>query len=550
MGSRKPRQHYCRCGTHLAKDNTERQCARCQRASRDKLIVPPEVPAEFWQTDQFREAFAAQHIGWVFRAYRTHPHHYAVYGPDGISQTLLGQWLGLRQPQVSKIEIGPPIPHLDRLQHWARVLRIPAELLWFRLPEDKAELAVAKPAANDLVVPATNGVSGSPAGQQSHGAEPGADTSTEHTDDPAHDPVLVAPWNHRGTVEAVVLLSGGGRVKRRMFLVLTGPALTAPAHQWLVHEPEPLVSGLAGRRVSGELVSRFSAMVAELRRMDDVAGGGSVLAMAQQLFAWVAGLLDRASYDEHTGRALALVLAELGQLCGYSAFDMGKHGLAQRYYIAGLRAAHTADDRPFGAHILATMARQATCLGQATEAVTFIETALAGTRGQATPALLAELYDRQAAAFATLGDTSACTVAISQARTQAERLTPDDDPPWLYWLDPASITANAGTCLLKLGQGEQAVALLDEGIAEFSAAFVRDRQILLARQAEARILPGKQRDLEAAAGLGLQSLDLAESLDSTRGAGRIHDLYLRMKAHDTVPAVREFLEQAEGLVQE
>jgi hypothetical protein len=127
MGSRGARQYYCRCGTHLAKDNTERQCARCQRDSRDKLIVPPEVPAEFWETEQFREAFAAQHIGRVLRAYRTHPYHYAVYGPDGISQTLLGQWLGLRQPQVSKIEIGPPIPHLDRLQHWARVLRIPAE---------------------------------------------------------------------------------------------------------------------------------------------------------------------------------------------------------------------------------------------------------------------------------------------------------------------------------------------------------------------------------------------------------------------------------------
>jgi len=71
--------------------------------------------------------------------------------------------------------------------------------------------------------------------------------------------------------------------------------------------------------------------------------------MAQQTFAWVAGLLDQASYSEHTGRALYIMLAELGQLCGWSAFDAGEHGLAQRYYIAGLRAAHTADDRPFDA---------------------------------------------------------------------------------------------------------------------------------------------------------------------------------------------------------
>ena len=94
VGSRSARHRYCRCGTQLAADNSEHQCARCQRASRDKLIAPPQVPAEFWRSERFRQAFAAQHIGWLARAYRTHPHHYPVYGPSGVTQTLLGQWLG------------------------------------------------------------------------------------------------------------------------------------------------------------------------------------------------------------------------------------------------------------------------------------------------------------------------------------------------------------------------------------------------------------------------------------------------------------------------
>jgi hypothetical protein len=59
--------------------------------------------------------------------------------------------------------------------------------------------------------------------------------------------------------------------------------------------------------------------------------------------------------------------------------------------------------------------------------------------------------------------------------------------------------------------------LLSEGIAELSESFVRDRQLHLTQLAEARARPGKQRDLDAAAGLGLQSLGLAESLNSTRG---------------------------------
>ena len=53
MGSLPARHRYCRCGTHLAANNTGRQCARCERASRDKLIAPPEVPAAWPHTRRF-----------------------------------------------------------------------------------------------------------------------------------------------------------------------------------------------------------------------------------------------------------------------------------------------------------------------------------------------------------------------------------------------------------------------------------------------------------------------------------------------------------------
>jgi hypothetical protein len=86
--------------------------------------------------------------------------------------------------------------------------------------------------------------------------------------------------------------------------------------------------------------------------MEDVAGGGTVLSLARRKFGWVAGLLDQASYDEPTGRKLHVALAELGQLAGWGAFDSGQPRLAQRYNVAALRPAHSADDRPLGAHIL------------------------------------------------------------------------------------------------------------------------------------------------------------------------------------------------------
>ena len=368
--------------------------------------------------------------------------------------------------------------------------------------------------------------------------------------DETDDPVLSAPWSYRGTVEAAVALSGGDdRVKRRGFLALSGTALTAPAHQWLVHEPEPLVSGLSGHRVSTELADRFPAMIAELCTMDDVGGGGPVLSLAQHEFGWVAGLLDRASYDEPTGRKLHLALAELGRLAGWGAYDSGQPELAQRYHIAALRAAHTIDDRPLGAYTLGYLANQATRQGRPAEAVTLIETALAGVRGHETPALLADLYTKQADAFAILRDSASCTAASSKARTQIEHLNPDNDLPHLYWVRPAVVTAYAGQCLLQLGNTDQAAILLDEGIALFDASFTRDRQAYLTHSADALSRPGKQRDLDTATARGMEAIQIAERLDSTYSTDLLRNLYRQMQPHATVPAVGDFLDRARSLVQ-
>ncbi|MGB6164371.1 MAG: helix-turn-helix transcriptional regulator [Pseudonocardiaceae bacterium] len=439
----------------------------------------------------------------------------------GHSQETLAQELGVELTTVGRWERGETSP-----QPWARpkladALAVSLEELDRLLAEGQPPKAVSTP-----------------------------DTLDEPANDPEHDPVLSAPWSQRGTVKVAVMLRGGDRpVERRGFLAWTGTTLTAPAHQWLVHEPGPLVSGLSGRRVSAGLADRLPAMIAELRTMDDAAGGGSMLSLAQHQFGWVAGLLDRASYDESTGRKLHLALAELGQLAGWGAYDAGQPGLAQRYYVASLRAAHTADDRPLGAYTLGYLAYQATRQGRPAEAVTLIETALAGVRGRETPALLAELYSKQADAFATLSETVDCTTAMSKARNQIEHLSPDDDLSFLYWVTPAEVTAYAGQCLLQLGRADQETVLLDDGIALFEESFVRNRQAYVIHLADALSRPGEQRDLDAAAGRGMEAIHIAESLDSTYSIDLLRNLYRQMQPHTAVHAVRDFLDQAQALVQ-
>ncbi|HEU0128913.1 MAG TPA: helix-turn-helix transcriptional regulator, partial [Pseudonocardiaceae bacterium] len=277
----------------------------------------------------------------------------------GHSQESVARFVGVEPTTVGRWERGETSPQPGVRRKLAEALKVSVEQLDTLLAEGQPPVE-AKP---------------------SGGAPP-------HAVDVFDDRVLSAPWSHRGTVEAAVLLRGGDLVKRRVFGWLTGLALTAPAHQWLVHEPGPLVSALSGRRVPAGLLDRFTTMITELRRMDDVAGGGTVLSLAQQEFDLVAGLLDRAVYDERTGRALYILLGDLGQLAEWAAYDGGHHPLAQRYWITALRATHSADDRMLGAHILGDMAEQAARHGQPVEAVTLIDTAIAGTRGQHTPALL------------------------------------------------------------------------------------------------------------------------------------------------------------------
>ncbi|MEU6402842.1 helix-turn-helix domain-containing protein [Streptomyces sp. NPDC046985] len=121
---------YCSCGTRLARDNRGTLCASCLRRRETTAVnQPPHVPAEFWQDERLREALASWHMGQVFYAYRVHPWHNRV-----VSQETLAGWLGLTQAQLSRIEGAATAPQdLSKLMSWAHSLRVPADLLWFKL---------------------------------------------------------------------------------------------------------------------------------------------------------------------------------------------------------------------------------------------------------------------------------------------------------------------------------------------------------------------------------------------------------------------------------
>ncbi len=128
---------YCmRCGSRLARDSRASMCAPCRQLSGIGSDYAPDLGADFWYTDQMRDAFASRDMGTVVRAYRYHPAH----GHKAFPQEIVSRWLGVTQSQLSRIESGRNrVDTLDKLIHYARSLKMPADLLWFELPEEKEE---------------------------------------------------------------------------------------------------------------------------------------------------------------------------------------------------------------------------------------------------------------------------------------------------------------------------------------------------------------------------------------------------------------------------
>ena len=123
-------QTACGCGTRLTRDNEDGRCGRCATSDREAVSAGSvTLPSQFWNDPDIQQALRARHMGHILRSYRLHPYH-----RNSLSQEVIAGWAGITQAQVSRIENGPPMVHIDRLTYWAGLLGIPAEHLWFALP--------------------------------------------------------------------------------------------------------------------------------------------------------------------------------------------------------------------------------------------------------------------------------------------------------------------------------------------------------------------------------------------------------------------------------
>ncbi|MGI9000609.1 MAG: hypothetical protein ACR2GH_02975 [Pseudonocardia sp.] len=352
--------------------------------------------------------------------------------------------------------------------------------------------------------------------------------------------LLQPPWSVAGTRQ-VLREVAGGTVDRRKFMVVTGTALTGLGASWAAGLAGGSVEQVAAGRGAGWLTTqaldRVDATLAGLRHLDDEFGGGELCQMAVGQFRWLTDLADKSVCTGATERRLFGLITEAARLCGWCHFDATLHAAAQSFWVAGLRASASAQDRWAGANVLSCMSIQATMTGHPQEAVSLIDSAQEQLRGSGSPRLKAMLASRQALAYAKSGEAAACGRALAEAESQLDRARPgDDEPDWIYYFDESTLAGWAGTCWIDLRQPARARHLIDDALTIIEADYVRDRSIIHARSARAYVhddeLDQACRELTTAA-------DLARQTGSAMAIDSIRQTREDMVRYDREPRVRE-----------
>lgn len=365
---------------------------------------------------------------------------------------------------------------------------------------------------------------------------------------------LQTPWTAAGTLRALRAVTHAGLMDRRHFMMLMGTALTAPAHEWLIAHPAQAAARAAGSKVPISVVDDLDHITDRLRRMDDQIGGGQLLSLIHEHLRYVTTLLDEHSYTATVGRRLHATAGELLRLAGFAAFDDNQHAHAQRYWIAGLHAAHTAGDRALGANILGFMSCQAKDLDGGREAVILAETARSAYPG-ASPKVRAILALRAAEASANDQTATATRRAATTNRAidaafdaLADQPTSTGDPGWSYWMNLSQAHAQAGYCHMKIGDYRQARFHLRRALKLQGSTYSRERALrkfLLATT----YIKQQQPDLDAALAQANEGVAILSSeVNSARCLGHLRRFADALTPFRRSAPAKDFLAQSRALI--
>ena len=451
------------------------------------------VPPGFWYSARMLDAFESRHMGRVILAYRTHPFH-----ARPLSQLRVSEWLDLTQAQLSRIETSADGPaDLGKLIRYAQLFGMPPDLLWFKLPQDRTAMPLAR------AVP------------------PGGDSRPAVGED--------------------------GPVDRRNFM-------TASAGAGLASVAAPalgLLASLGHAAVPAEVrqsdIDQVRASTRQFTTWDHSYGGGVVREAVTAQLRWSAELLE-AECPKGLRAELFAAVGALSGVCGFMAFDAYAHDDARRMFTFGLACAEGAGDWHLRAKLLSNLARQAIWCGDPDAGLTHTELALVRA-DRLTATELAMLRTAQARALGKLGRIQETLTVVGQADDAFAQARPGDDPPWMAYYDQAQHYGDTAHALFDLAIHDvpdtEAAKRLSAAVEGHGDAYARSRAISGTKLASLLMATGDPREASAA---GHCAMDDAGRLRSRRAADDLRELRRLAGRHADLPEVTRLRERITQLV--
>jgi hypothetical protein len=292
-------------------------------------------------------------------------------------------------------------------------------------------------------------------------------------------------------------------------------------------------------------ISAVRAVADLFRTLDHAYGGGHARQALVRYLEHEAEPMLRGSYGETLGRKLFGAVADLTRLAGWTSYDIGAHGLAQRYFVQALRLAQAAGDRVFGGYVLVTMSRQAVYLGHGREAVQLARVAQQGVGTAAPHAVQALLHAAEARGHGLLGEARACAAALARAeRSLGAARGGDEVPGWARFFDEAQLADEFGHCHRDLRQWRAAAQHAERSLALRAPAYARSRLFCRTVLACARLGLG---EVDAACALGFDVVRAAADMRSARAAEYVRDFARRLDPYRDAAPARAFRDRLAAL---
>jgi hypothetical protein len=314
---------------------------------------------------------------------------------------------------------------------------------------------------------------------------------------------------------------------------------------YLFAEPQRIehAGSLAGSLVGSgaDIAGRIRATIRYLMDLDFQFGGGHMRKML--LVYWNTEIVP-ALRQRHTAgirRDIMSAAGDAAELLGWSAYDAGRHGAAQRYFVQGLRLAREANDRLMGGHLLADLSHQANYLGNFSEAIQFARAAQASATGSASSTVSAMFLAMEARALASIGDARACAAVLHRAEQALGQGNPSEDPEWISYFDAWELAGEAAHCFRDLGQSRETQRFVAQAVDPIRTP-PRTRAFIDMVSAAGSLHAG---DLDQAISIATDALTRAGSLQSIRYIRYVADFYAsitkKYASHLSVQAFAELV---------